>query len=154
MALGQTAGYPRANRAKLFMCSPRNTGNINFSLWLTGGLSQGCPRLSKSLCVQSFMCLFLALFQRFLTKTRHWPIFLRSYLSTFVVIVKLGTDLRQDLAIQSQKGSCDSSCQPRPEPLHYAEIIAAYLHFIPQYFAACSIILKPHQSVCPQKTNE
>ena len=43
MALGQTAGCPRVNRAKKFMCSPRNTGNINFSLWLTGGLSQGCP---------------------------------------------------------------------------------------------------------------
>ena len=46
MALGQTAGCPRVNRAKKFMCSPRNTGKINFSLWLTGGLS----RLSKSLC--------------------------------------------------------------------------------------------------------
>ena len=43
MALGQTAGCPRVNRAKKFMCSPRNTGNINFSLWLTGGLPQGCP---------------------------------------------------------------------------------------------------------------
>ena len=43
MALGQTAGCPRVNRAKKFMCSPRNTGNINFPLWLTGGLSQGCP---------------------------------------------------------------------------------------------------------------
>ena len=29
------------------MCSPRNTGNINFSLWLTGGLSQGCPDFQK-----------------------------------------------------------------------------------------------------------
>ena len=47
MALGQTAGCPRANRAKKFMCSPRNTGNINFSLWLTGGLSQGCPGFQK-----------------------------------------------------------------------------------------------------------
>ena len=28
MALGQTAGCPRVNRAKKFMCSPRNTGNI------------------------------------------------------------------------------------------------------------------------------
>ena len=43
MALGQTARCPRVNRAKKFMCSPRNTGNINFSLWLTGRLSQGCP---------------------------------------------------------------------------------------------------------------
>ena len=43
MALGQTAGCPRVNRAKKLMCSPRNTGNISFSLWLTGGLSQGCP---------------------------------------------------------------------------------------------------------------
>ena len=29
------------------MCSPRNTGNINVSLWLTGGLSQGCPDFQK-----------------------------------------------------------------------------------------------------------
>ena len=29
------------------MSSPRNTGNINFSLWLTGGLSQGCPDFQK-----------------------------------------------------------------------------------------------------------
>ena len=47
MALGQTAGCPRVNRAKKFMCSPRNTGNIDFSLWLTGGLSQGCPDFQK-----------------------------------------------------------------------------------------------------------
>ena len=47
MALGQTAGCPRVNRAKKFMCSPRNTGNINFSLWLTGGLSQRCPDFRK-----------------------------------------------------------------------------------------------------------
>ena len=47
MALGQTAGCPGVNRAKKFMCSPRNTGNINFSLWLTGGLSQGCPGFQK-----------------------------------------------------------------------------------------------------------
>ena len=47
MVLGQTAGCPRVNRAKKFMCSPRNTRNINFSLWLTGGLSQGCPDFQK-----------------------------------------------------------------------------------------------------------
>ena len=47
MALGQTAGCPGVNRAKKFMCSPRNTGNINFSLWLTGGLSQGCADFQK-----------------------------------------------------------------------------------------------------------
>ena len=29
------------------MCSPRNTGNIYFSLWLTDGLSQGCPDFQK-----------------------------------------------------------------------------------------------------------
>ena len=29
------------------MCSPRNTGNINFSVWLTGGLSQVCPDFQK-----------------------------------------------------------------------------------------------------------
>ena len=47
MALGQTAGCPRVNRAKKFMCSSRNIGNINLSLWLTGGLSQGCPDFQK-----------------------------------------------------------------------------------------------------------
>ena len=47
MALGQTAGCPGFNRAKKFMCLPRNIGNINFSLWLTGGLSQGCPDFQK-----------------------------------------------------------------------------------------------------------
>ena len=47
MALGQTAGCPRVHRANKFMCSPRNTGNINFSLWLTGGLSQGCPDFQR-----------------------------------------------------------------------------------------------------------
>ena len=47
MALGQKAGCPRVNRAKKFMCSPRNTGSINFSLWLTGGLLQGCPDFQK-----------------------------------------------------------------------------------------------------------
>ena len=48
MALGQTAGCPRVNRAKKFMCSPRITGNINFCLWSTGGLSQGCPDFRKA----------------------------------------------------------------------------------------------------------
>ena len=47
MALGQTGGCPRVNRAKKFMRSPRNTGNINFSLRSTGGLSQGCPDFQK-----------------------------------------------------------------------------------------------------------
>ena len=49
MALGQTAGCPRVNRAQKFMCSHQNTGNINFSLEisLTGGLSQGCPDFQK-----------------------------------------------------------------------------------------------------------
>ena len=47
MALGQMAGCHRVIRAKKFMCSPRNTGNINFSLWLIGGLSQGCPDFQK-----------------------------------------------------------------------------------------------------------
>ena len=47
MALGQAAGCPRVNRAKKFMCSPRKTGNINSSLWFTGGLSQGCPDFQK-----------------------------------------------------------------------------------------------------------
>ena len=60
MALGQTAACPRVNRAKKFMCSPRNTGNINFSLWLIGVLSQGCPAFKKFMCSQ-LMCLFLAL---------------------------------------------------------------------------------------------
>ena len=48
MALGQTAGCPRVNRAKKFMCSPRNTGNINFSLWFTGRWSKGCPDPQKA----------------------------------------------------------------------------------------------------------
>ena len=48
MALGQTAGCPRVNRAKRFMCAPQNRGKINFSLWLTGRLSQGCPDFQKS----------------------------------------------------------------------------------------------------------
>ena len=61
MALGQTAGCPRLNRAKKLMCSPRNTGTINFSLWLTGGLSQGCPDFIKKFMCSKFMCLFLAL---------------------------------------------------------------------------------------------
>ena len=60
MALGQTAGCSRVNRAKKFMCSPRNTGNINFSLWSTGGLFQGCPDFQK-VYVFKVMCLFLAL---------------------------------------------------------------------------------------------
>ena len=47
MALGQMGGCPRVSRAKKFMCLPRNTGIINFSLWLTGGLSQGCPDFQK-----------------------------------------------------------------------------------------------------------
>ena len=60
MALGQTAGCPRVNRAKKFMCSLRNTGNISFSLWLTGGLSHVVPTFKKFMC-SKFMCLFLAL---------------------------------------------------------------------------------------------
>ena len=58
MALGQTASCPRVNRAKKFMCSPRNTGNINFSLWLTGGI---VPRLSgpfKKVYVFKVLCAF------------------------------------------------------------------------------------------------
>ena len=47
MALGQTAGCRRVNQARKFMCSPRNTGNTSVSLWLTGGLSQGCPNFQK-----------------------------------------------------------------------------------------------------------
>ena len=42
IALRQTAGCHRVKRAKKFMCSPRNTGHINVSLRLTGGLSQVC----------------------------------------------------------------------------------------------------------------
>ena len=48
MALGQTAGCPRVNRAKKFMCSSRNTGNIDFPLRLTGRLSQDCPDFQKA----------------------------------------------------------------------------------------------------------
>ena len=55
MALGQTAGCPRVNRAKKFTCSPRNTGNINISLLLTGGLSQGCPDFQKVYVFRSYV---------------------------------------------------------------------------------------------------
>ena len=72
MALGQTAGCPRVNRAKKFMCSPRNTGTINFSLWLPGGLSQGCPDPQKSMC-SKFKCPFLALTLRFYFVTIYRP---------------------------------------------------------------------------------
>ena len=53
MALGQAAGCPRLNRAKKFMCSSRNTGNINFPLMVNRRVVPGVSRLSKSLCVQS-----------------------------------------------------------------------------------------------------
>ena len=43
MALGQTAGCPSQ---KVYVFAS-NTGNINFSLWLTGGWSQGCPDFQK-----------------------------------------------------------------------------------------------------------
>ena len=59
MALGQTAGCPTVNRAKKFMCSPRNTGKINFSLWLTGGLSQGCPDFQKVYVFKVYVPFFL-----------------------------------------------------------------------------------------------
>ena len=68
MPLGQTPACHRVNRAKKFMCSPRCTGNINFSLWLTGGLSQGCPHFQKFMC-SKFMCLFLALFFKVWVRT-------------------------------------------------------------------------------------
>ena len=60
MALRQAAGCPRVNRAKQFMCSPRNTGNISVSLWLTGGCPRVVPTFQKFMC-SKFMCLFLAL---------------------------------------------------------------------------------------------
>ena len=47
MALGQTAGCPRFNRAKKFMCSPQNTGNISFFPLVNRRLSQGCPDFQK-----------------------------------------------------------------------------------------------------------
>ena len=47
--------------SKKFMCSPRNTGNINFPLWLIGGLSQGCPDFQK-VYVFKVYGFFLALF--------------------------------------------------------------------------------------------
>ena len=62
MALGQTAGCPRVNRVKKFMCSHRDTGNINYSLWLTRRLFQGCPNIQKVYVFTKFMCLFLALY--------------------------------------------------------------------------------------------
>ena len=57
MALGQTAGCPRVSRAKKFMCSPRNTGNINFFPLVNQRVVPGLSRLSKSLCVQG-LCAF------------------------------------------------------------------------------------------------
>ena len=63
MALGQTAGCPGVNRAKKFMCSPRKTGNMNFSLWLTGGCPRVVPTFKKFMC-SKFMCLFLTLWCR------------------------------------------------------------------------------------------
>ena len=71
MALGQTAGCPKVNRAKKFMCSPRNTGNINFSVFaskhrkynffplVNRRVVPGLSRLSKSLCVQMLCTFFL-----------------------------------------------------------------------------------------------
>ena len=47
MALGRTAGCPRVNRAKKFVFSPRNTGNMKFFFWFTGGLSQVVPTFKK-----------------------------------------------------------------------------------------------------------
>ena len=49
MALGQTAGCPRANRAKkLYVFASKHRKYKFFcSLWLTGGLSQGCPDFQK-----------------------------------------------------------------------------------------------------------
>ena len=43
MALGQTAGCPRVNLC-VFAWKHRN---IQFPLWLAGGLSQGCPVFQK-----------------------------------------------------------------------------------------------------------
>ena len=58
MALGQTPGCPRVNRAKKFMCSPRNTGKILLSL-VNRRVVPGLSRISKSLCVQSLCAFFL-----------------------------------------------------------------------------------------------
>ena len=77
MALGQTAGCPRVNRAKKFMCSPRSTGSINFSLWLTGGLSQGCPDFQKVYVFRVYVpvsCPMIRLSQRFLRFAIAMPI--------------------------------------------------------------------------------
>ena len=46
-ALGQTAGCPRVNRAKKFMCSPRNTGNINFFPLVNRRVVPWCPGFRK-----------------------------------------------------------------------------------------------------------
>ena len=51
---------PELTGPKSFMCSPRNTGNINVSLWLTGGCPRVVPTFKKFMC-SKFMCLFLAL---------------------------------------------------------------------------------------------
>ena len=48
---------PGLTRPKKFMCSPWNTGNINFSLWLIGGCPRLVPTLKKFMC-SKFICLF------------------------------------------------------------------------------------------------
>ena len=59
MALRQTTGCPRVNRAKKFTCSPRDTGNINFCPLVNRRVVPGLSRPSKSLCVQSLCAFFL-----------------------------------------------------------------------------------------------
>ena len=63
MALGQTAGCPRVNRAKKFMCSSRNTGNIKLFPLVNRRVVPGLSRFSKSLCVQSLCAFFLPYYQ-------------------------------------------------------------------------------------------
>ena len=50
------------------MCSPRNTGNIYFSLWLTGGLSQGCPDFQKVYVFKVYVSFSLPKIQHSITK--------------------------------------------------------------------------------------
>ena len=61
--VGQTAGCPRVNWPKKFMCSPRNTGNINVSFWLTGGLSQGCLDFQKVYVLKAYVPFSCPIFQ-------------------------------------------------------------------------------------------
>ena len=58
MALGQTAGCPRVNRAKKFMCSPKKHRKYKLFPLVNRRVVPALSRLSKSLCVQSLCAFF------------------------------------------------------------------------------------------------